>query len=166
MVQVLGQAGITLSATVAVDSSCSLTAMVWAPSDLIGLVTTIVRLSTLLAGDLGQGVGEVGRGDGAEQAAVGAGADLDVDRGGLELGLDLVGVVVVADRAAGASRLDRVDLLLAATGPADRDVARDEVVAAVAVLDLDDVAGRTEAVDLLGEDELHVVDSSQRPVEV
>ena len=36
----------TLSATEADTSSCSLTETWWAPSDLIGLVTTIVRLST------------------------------------------------------------------------------------------------------------------------
>ena len=56
--------------------------------------------------------------------------------------------------------------LLATTGPAQREAARDEVVAAVAVLHLDDVAGGTETGDFLGQDELHVLSSSQRPVDV
>ena len=72
----------------------------------------------------------------------------------------------VADRASVAGALDRVDLLLATAGPADREAARDEEVAAVAVLDLDDVAGGPEAVDLVGEDELHGVLLPQRAVDV
>src|SRR5688572_23615322 len=42
----LGQAGITLRATVAETSSWSLTDTSWVPSDLIGLPITTVRLST------------------------------------------------------------------------------------------------------------------------
>jgi hypothetical protein len=49
---------------------------------------------------------------------------------------------------------------------ADREAARDQEVAAVAVLHLDDVTGRTEAGDLLGQDELHLVLPSQRAVDV
>jgi hypothetical protein len=75
-------------------------------------------------------------------------------------------VAEVANGARGASSLDRLDLLLTATRPAQREAAGDEVVAAVAVLHLDDVAGGTEAGDLLGQDELHVVSSLQRPVDV
>ena len=131
----------TLRATVADTSSCSRTVTSWAPSGLIGLPTAIVRLSTSSPGDLGERAGDLGGGDGAEQPAALAGLDLDVDRRGLELGLDLVGVVVVADRTGGAGLLDRLDGLLAAAGPADRDAARDEVVTAVAVLDLDHVTG-------------------------
>ena len=41
-----GQAGMTLSATVAETSSCSRTVTSWEPSDLIGLPTAMVRLST------------------------------------------------------------------------------------------------------------------------
>ena len=70
----------TLRATVADTSSCSLTDTSWAPSDLIGLPTTIVRLSTCLAGRLGERVGDLADGDGAEQAAALTGADLDADR--------------------------------------------------------------------------------------
>ena len=76
----LCQAGMTLRATVADTSSCSLTDTSWAPSDLIGLVDHDRALVDLLAGDLGERVGDLGGGDGAEQAAAGAGADLHVDR--------------------------------------------------------------------------------------
>src|SRR4051812_15961749 len=41
-----GHSGMTLRATVADTSSCSLTVTSWAPSALIGLPTAIVRLST------------------------------------------------------------------------------------------------------------------------
>ena len=136
-----GQAGMTLSATVADTSSCSRTVTEWVPVVLIGLAERDRAPVDLLAGDLGERAGDLGGGHRAEQATGRAGLDLDVDRGGLELALDLVGVVLVADRARGAGLLDRLDGLLAATGPADRDVAREEVVTAVAVLDLDHVAG-------------------------
>ena len=116
---------------------------------------------------LGDRVGDLRGGDGAEQATALAGADLHVDRVGLELGLDVLGVVLVAHRAGGAGRLDRLDGLLAAAAPADAEATGDEVVAAVAVLDLDHVAGGAESVDLLGQDELHVFSSlPQRPVDV
>ena len=50
---------------------------------------------------------------------------------------------------------------------ADGEAARDEEVAAVAVLDLDDVTGGAEAGDLVGEDELHRASPSlSAPVEV
>jgi hypothetical protein len=76
-------------------------------------------------------------------------------------------VAEVADGARGAGRLDGLDGLLAAAGPADRHALGHEVVAAVAVLHLDDVAGATETGDLLGQDELHLLEPpSQRPVEV
>jgi hypothetical protein len=61
----------------------------------------------------------------------------------------------VADLAHLASALDLSDLLLAATGPVDGETAGEEVVTAVAVLDLDHVAGGAQSGDVLGEDELH-----------
>ena len=66
----------TLRATVADTSSCSLTDTSWAPSDLIGLLDHDRALVDLLAGDLGERAGDLGGGDGAEQAAALAGADL------------------------------------------------------------------------------------------
>ena len=53
------------------------------------VVTTIVRLSTCSPETLGERGGDLGDGDGAEEAAALAGADLARDRRGLELGLDL-----------------------------------------------------------------------------
>ena len=67
------------------------------------------------------------------------------DRRRLEPALDLAGVVEVADLADLAAAPDRLELLLAATGPCDREAAGHQVVAAVAVLDLDHVAGGAEA---------------------
>ena len=64
-----------------------------------------------------------------------------------------------------ARALDLHDLLLGALGPGDGGAARDEEVAAVAVGDLDDVAGQAEPGDLTGEDELHGR-PPQRAVEV
>ena len=58
------------------------------------------------------------------------------------------------------------DLLLGALGPRDREALREQVVAAVAVLDLDHVAGGAEAGHLLSQDDLHVGASSQRAVVV
>ena len=83
-----------------------------------------------------------------------------------QLGCDLAGVPEVADLARLAGPTDRVDLLLRAAGGHDRQPARKQVVAAVAVLDLDDVAGRAEIGHVTGEDELHDVPSPQRAVEV
>src|SRR5262245_38496276 len=123
-------------------------------------------LVDLLAGGGAERLGDVGDRDGTEQPTALAGADLDLDRRVLERGLEGVGGVLVADRTRGAGLLDRVDGLLGTAGPADRRATRDEVVAAVAVLDLDHVAGSAETGDLLGEDELHRRISSQRPVDV
>jgi hypothetical protein len=123
-------------------------------------------LVDLLARDVGDGGGDLGDRDGTEEATAVTGAHLHADRCGLELLLDLAGVVVVANGPRGACLLDRLDGLLPAAGPADRHATGDEVVAAVAVLDLDDVAGGTETVDLLGQNELHRVSPSQRPVDV
>src|SRR5262245_11464047 len=92
---------------------------------------------------------DVGHRDRAEQPTTGAGADLEVHRLRLELRLDLLGVPEIADLADLAGLLDRRDLLLSALGPLDGQASGDEVVAAVAVLDLDHVTGRTEVGDLV-----------------
>ncbi len=87
-----------------------------------------------LTGDGGDRLSDVTDGDGAEETTLLAGPDLELDRTGLELGLDLAGVVGVAQGAGRTSRLDRLDLLLGAAGPTDRVAPRDEVVAGVASL--------------------------------
>jgi hypothetical protein len=48
-----------------------------------------------------------------------------------------------------ASTTDLLDVLLAALGPADRELPRNQVVASVTVLDVDDIARGTEAGDLV-----------------
>src|SRR4051812_41881711 len=90
----------------------------------------------VLTGDLGERDGDLRGGDGAEQATGRAGLDLHVHRAGLELALEVVGVLLVTDRSGGPGLLDRLDGLLTTTGPPDGDAAGQEVVAAVAVLDL------------------------------
>src|SRR5262249_25423634 len=84
-------------------------------------------------------------GDRAEEAAAVAGARGQAHGQRLQLAADLLGVAQVADLPGAAGPLDRGDLLLAALGPRDREAARHQVVTAVAVTDLDDVAGRAEA---------------------
>src|SRR5581483_3617641 len=103
------------------------------------------------------GLDDVRGGHRAEEAAGVARAHGEPHLEPLELALDLVGLLQRLDLADLASPADRVDVLLAALGPADGVAARDQVVAGVAVLDLDDVAGGTEAGDLVGEDDLHAV---------
>ena len=72
---------------------------------------------------------DVGRGDGAEEAAgvSGAGAQLDLD--GLQLTLDRVRVLQRVDLADAAGAADLLDVLLATLGPRDGEAPRDQVVA-------------------------------------
>jgi hypothetical protein len=74
-------------------------------------------------------------------------------------------VVEVANLPRPLGAPDRVDLLLGAPRGDDRHLARQQVVAAVAVLDLDDVAGRAQVGHVGREDDLHGP-SSYRAVEV
>src|SRR5690606_32478630 len=101
----------------------------------------------------------------AEQAAALTRPHRQLDLQPAELLGDLLGGAEVADRPRLAGLADRGDLGLRAAGPADRVPARQQVVAAVAVLDLNHVAGRAEAGDLVGENELHIPETScQRAV--
>src|SRR5690606_8075572 len=102
------------------------------------------------------GLGDVGGGHGAEQAAALAGTGAQRHAQRLELVGDLLAALDRGDLAGRAGLLDRLDLALGTAGPLDGETAGDEVVAAVAVADLDDVAGLAEPGDLLGQDELHV----------
>src|SRR5207302_1897712 len=97
----------------------------------------------------------VGDGDRAEEPArvARAAGQPHIER--LDLGLQLLGVAQAAHLAGLAGLADRLDLLLGALAPRDRETARQQVVAAVAVLDLDHVAGGAEVGDLVREDELH-----------
>src|SRR5439155_6745434 len=106
--------------------------------------------------------GDLGRRDRAEQPAGVARAGAERVRLGLKRGLDLGGVTQIADLPGRAGPLDLRDLLLRALGPRDRIALGQQVVTAVAVLDLHHVAGGAEAGDLLGEDDLHVLALPQR----
>src|SRR3954468_24924114 len=99
---------------------------------------------------------DVGRGDGTEETTGVAGADGQTDLDALELGLHSVGLLDGLDLVDLASTTDLLDVLLATLGPADSELPRDQVVASVTVLDVDDVARGTEAGDLVGEDDLHL----------
>ena len=61
----------------------------------------------LLTARVREGVGDLGGGDGAEEATTLTGTDLDVDLARLELGLDLLGVVLVARGARGPAACAR-----------------------------------------------------------
>ena len=136
------------------------------PVVLIGLPTTIVRLSTCSPAASAIAPAMSATVTAPKSRPPSPARTLTLTGAASSLALISLGVVVVADRARGAGGLDRLDGLLAAAGPADAEATRDEVVAAVAVLDLDDVAGGAEAGDLLGQDELHRLGSSQRAVDV
>jgi single-strand DNA-binding protein len=102
------------------------------------------------------GVDHVGRGDRTEQAAgvtgrLGRHGDVEL----AQLGGDLLGVAEVADLAGLAGPGDRGDLLLGPAGGHHGHLARQQVVAAVTVLDLDDVPRCAQVGHVGGEDELH-----------
>src|SRR5690606_24005440 len=80
---------------------------------------------------------EVVGGDGTEQLSALGDAGAHGDREPLDLGPDLGGVLDATDLTGVAGTLDALDLLLVALGPADGLALGQEVVAAVAVLDLD-----------------------------
>ena len=87
------------------------------------------------------GVHDVGAGHRAKKFATVSRLHRDVDRQSFDLRLDFLGVIEIADLPGLASPLDLGDLLLPASGPADSQPAREQVVASVAVLDFDDVSG-------------------------
>src|SRR5690606_24741258 len=100
-------------------------------------------------------LGDVTGGHGAEQTSALTGPGRDGDRGSLQGRLGGLGVVLGLVGAGLAPGQDRVSLLLATLGPGGAQLAGQQVVAGVAVLDLDDVTGRAESGDRLGENELH-----------
>src|SRR6266567_3771485 len=104
-----------------------------------------------------RGGDHVGDGDRAEQlAGLAGGLRGQPHRAeALDRRLDLLGVVEVADPPALLGPADRGDLLLRAPGGHDGHPARQQEVAAVAVLDLDDVTRTAKAAHVSGEDELH-----------
>src|SRR5690606_20127353 len=99
-----------------------------------------------------------GRGDRTEQLA-GVRRRLDGDLELAEIldrGLQLVGVLTVTDGLELAGAPDLGGLPLGPAGGEDGQAARQQIVTAVAVLDLDGVTGRTEMVHLGGQNEFHL----------
>ena len=149
------QAPVTSTPTVALTSGCSRIWTLYGPAVLIGSGTTIFRRSisgppaARTASAMSAGA------DRAEQPAVRARPPLEPDVQPLQLAGHRLGVLEGADLAGRAGPLDQVDLLLPAARPADREPAGHQVVAAVARGHVHDVAGGAEAVDLLGQDQLH-----------
>ena len=74
----------------------------------------------------------------------------------LDRGLELVGVLETLHALDLAGPTDLVGLALRAARRDDRQSARQQEVAAVAVLDLYDVAGRTQVVDLCSKNQFHL----------
>src|SRR5688500_14523148 len=120
-----------------------------------------VELRATGRGDRG---GDVGGGDAAEQAATHTGASRHADRQAGQLPGDGLRLLVRAHVARGTRPTERLDLLLGTAGRQDGQAAGQEVVAAVAALDLDGVAGGPETGDLLREDELQLA-HDQRAVD-
>src|SRR5690625_4016006 len=100
-------------------------------------------------------VGDIGRRHRTEQPAALARSLVQPDGHAAELLGDLLGIVEVADIARIAGAADLVNLLLATARPPDRQPARQQVVTAITVAHLNDVARGTEASDLVGHDQLH-----------
>ena len=117
------------------------------------------------ASGLLDGLGQLSDGDGPEQRTGLGDPSANLDGKVLDLGADLLRVLNAADLAGVAGTLDAFDLFLGTAGPDDGLALRDEVVAAVAVADLDDVPGDAELVDGAGQNELHQGSSDQRAVE-
>src|SRR5690606_11138695 len=92
--------------------------------------------------------------DRTEQTPLADGLDGQLDGGLLELGLEGRRLFEGGELTGGAGRLDLLDLLLAPAAPGHGETLRHEVVAGVALLDVDDVTGRPESGHLGGEDEL------------
>ena len=149
------QLAATSISSVALTSGCSLIATWCAPTVLIGFLISIRRLSSS------------GPPAASTAAAMSAGETdpnslppppalrLQPDGQRPEPARGIPGVVEAPDLADRAASLDQVDLLLRAARPAHRQDARDEVIPAVSAGDIHDVARSTQAVDFLGEDELH-----------
>src|SRR5699024_898739 len=118
----------------------------------LDLDPTLVQVRT--TGGL-HGLGDVRGCDRTEQAATLDGALLETHSERVDLSLDLTCLLQGADGTGATGTLDEVDLLLAAPRPRNREPAGKQVVTAVTVLHLDDVAGGSESVDLVGQDQLH-----------
>src|SRR5215217_1861694 len=122
---------------------------------LVEMDVVPVESDARLALDLGR---DLGRGDTAEELALLAHARLHGDRRAGELGGDRLGLGLRRRHANRVRPLETVGVPHPAARRLDREPTRDEVVARVAVGNLDDVAGVTELFDALLQDDLHRVE--------
>src|SRR5690606_41846332 len=106
---------------------------------------------------------DVGRLNRTEQTTLGARLHSELDASLLKLLLESLCLFVGCDRAGLAGCTDLVHLLLTAARPRDSKALGNEVVTGVTVLDLDDVSGATQAVDLMRENQLRHVGAPYRP---
>src|SRR5690625_5128020 len=130
---------------------------------LDGLVDLDAAAVELVAAGLLDGLGDVGGGDGAEEAPACAGPHRDGDGVGLKGVADGRGLLGRGDLPLAPRRTDLVDLALGALRPRRGQPPGQQVVAGVAVLDVDDVTGRAQPGYLVGKNHLcHVCRLPQR----
>ena len=146
-------------------SGCTRTVTVCSPVVLMLLGQVDATTVELRATGGGHRGGDVGGGDPPEQAATLTGASRHANRQTGQPPGERLRLLVRGHLAGGARPAERLDLLLGTPGGLDGQPAGQEVVAAVAALDLDGVAGGTETGDLLRQDQLHRA-HDQRAVEV
>src|SRR5438105_10854422 len=137
---------------------------IYAAELLQGLVEVDLPPVDLGARLLLHGIGDVDRGHRPEQPTFGAGPRLDRDRAPLELGRQRLRGLTLTSVAYFAVPPHRVGLLLTAGGCLQRQAARHEVVARVAVGDVHDVALVAEIFDIGADDDLHSSPSSSAAV--
>ena len=124
------------------------------PVSRIGSSSRIFLLVDLHAAGGLDRLGDLLRGDGAEQLAVLAGLVVDRQHGLGEQGRGLVGAIGGARSSSSARSRRRSRLLQRALGGGLGELARDQVVAQVAGRDVDRVAGLAEPLDVLEQDGL------------
>ena len=131
-------------------------------TDLLDRLAELDALGPDLVAALAQDLVHVAARDRPVEVAALVDALLDAQHARLEHVLHGLGVVQGRGLACLAGTQQRLGLLLGPGRGEDRLAAGDQVVAAVAVRDLDDVTGEPEVVDLFLEDDLHRR-SPQRP---
>ena len=100
------------------------------------------------------GLGQLGGGDCAKEAAVGASGGGHGDHVVHQPGAGGLRLLQGGDGAPATGLGHLVDLPLGALGPRRGELAGQQVVTGVTVLDLDDLTGLAKVVDVVGEDEL------------
>src|SRR5207248_6035787 len=107
-------------------------------------------------------LGDVGRGHRAEKAALASGSRLDGDRASLELRGKGLRALALASLACLAIAPHRVGLLLTYSRCLQRATARTEIVARVAVGDVDEIALLAQVFDIVAQYDSHAAATSDR----